>query len=347
MVVTCRSASAIRSCIRSYIVKNWSLVKVGTTQAQRRLFFGLPRALREVERERAVTGMTDAGDVERVAARLSVKASEVREMRLRLQGRDLSLDAPATDERRDAPIDSLASAVPSQDDALGSAEESRRLAGQIGEALARLDPRERLVLELRLLGDPPIALTEVGRRLGVSGERARQLEVRARRKLQAELGSLGLGGAFDAPVLSPPPAPRGSAPAPARSSLRPGSTRDGRDYIRRPRRPPDERLRAAVDVSHEVIERGPDDGGAAREDLARRASQAVLGLKRPPGWSAGSSQRPRRTATPSRHATIRVSECRGDVAQRSPRPHPARRSRRGTACTPPGPPSSGEKGRSP
>src|SRR5512139_1969562 len=85
----------IRAYIQNYILKSWSLVKLGTTQAQRKLFFSLARTRRELDRTSVEHGAdSDGRDANKVAKKLRVKASEVREMELRLEGRDFSLDAP-------------------------------------------------------------------------------------------------------------------------------------------------------------------------------------------------------------------------------------------------------------
>jgi RNA polymerase sigma-32 factor len=180
----------IRAYIQNHILRSWSLVKLGTTQAQRKLFFSLARTRREMERASAAAGDAPAIDSDGIAARLRVKTEEVQEMQLRMEGRDLSLDAPMGDDGSASHVDFLSGTAPSQDDELGGAQEQRMMAGRIGLALARLDSRERFIIETRLMGDRPMTLKELGDHFGFSRERARQLEIRAREKLKDELRAL-------------------------------------------------------------------------------------------------------------------------------------------------------------
>jgi RNA polymerase sigma-32 factor len=182
----------IRAYIQNYILRSWSLVKIGTTQAQRKLFFSLARTRREMDRASAAAGDAPTFDSDGIAARLRVKAEEVREMQQRMEGRDLSLDAPRGDDGSTSHIDLLSDATPTQDDELGGAQELRMLTGRVGLALGRLDSRERFIVESRLMSDRPMTLKELGDHFGFSRERARQLEIRAREKLREELQALAL-----------------------------------------------------------------------------------------------------------------------------------------------------------
>jgi len=180
----------IRAYIQNYVLRSWSLVKVGTTQAQRKLFFSLARTRRELDRWSSAHGAdSDGNDPSKVARKLRVSPAEVREMQQRLEGRDLSLDVPVGDGGA-LHVDFLASGGPPQDDMVASAEERRLVAGQVGEALARLDPRERFIIEHRVMLDPPMTLKDLGEHFGFSRERARQLEIRAREKLRHALHPL-------------------------------------------------------------------------------------------------------------------------------------------------------------
>lgn len=171
----------IRAYIQSYILQSWSVVKVGTTQAQRRLFFSLARTRRELSRHGADEDLDD-----RVARHLRVSPKDVAEATRRIEGRDASLDAPGPDgtttlldrcEADDAP----------QDERLEHARESARVRDEVARALSQLDPRERTIVEERYMADDPSSLQDLGDRLGFSRERARQLEIRARGKLRAAL----------------------------------------------------------------------------------------------------------------------------------------------------------------
>jgi RNA polymerase sigma-32 factor len=178
----------IRAYIQNYILKNWSLVKLGTTQAQRRLFFSLARTRRELEK----LGSGDGAivDAEEIARKLNVKASEVREMEQRMGGRDLSLDAPVGEEGDATHLDFVESEGASQVDEVADRQQAQITRERIRLALQRLDPRERFIIENRVMGDAEMTLSELGEHFGFSRERARQLEIRAKDKLKAELASL-------------------------------------------------------------------------------------------------------------------------------------------------------------
>jgi RNA polymerase sigma-32 factor len=181
----------IRAYIQNYILKSWSLVKLGTTQAQRKLFFSLARTRREIDRASAGTGEPPASALQ-IAAKLNVKADEVVEMQLRMEGRDLSLDAPVGDEGATSHVEFVADGAPSQSEELSGAQEREMMSGRIGLALTRLDARERFIIEARLMNDRPMTLKELGDHFGFSRERARQLEIRAKEKLKGELTALAL-----------------------------------------------------------------------------------------------------------------------------------------------------------
>jgi RNA polymerase sigma-32 factor len=182
----------IRAYIQNYILRSWSLVKIGTTQAQRKLFFSLARTKRELERQ----GNGMGSDL--VADRLNVRESEVVEMEQRLDGRDLSLDAPWGDDGTSNHGDHVAWGGVRADDELGSRQVSKRAAAEVRVAVATLDDRERFIVENRILTDAPMTLKDVGVHFGFSRERARQLELRAKEKLRRELEPLAV--AIDWPV---------------------------------------------------------------------------------------------------------------------------------------------------
>jgi RNA polymerase sigma-32 factor len=177
----------IRAYIQNYILKSWSLVKLGTTQAQRKLFFSLARTRRELEKYNA----TDTAiPVEEIAKRLRVKPTEVREMEQRMGGRDLSLDAPMGEDGSSTHVDFVASGAPGQDEEAADKEEAGMINARVRTALTRLDPRERFIIEQRVMNERPMTLKELGEHFGFSRERARQLEIRAKDKLKAELAAL-------------------------------------------------------------------------------------------------------------------------------------------------------------
>ncbi|HZN95548.1 MAG TPA: RNA polymerase factor sigma-32 [Myxococcales bacterium] len=179
----------IRAYIQNYILKSWSLVKLGTTQAQRKLFFSLARTRRELEK----LGEGDGGgavNVDDIAKKLRVKPQEVREMEQRMGGRDLSLDAPMGEDGGNSHVDFVVSQSAAQDDELGDKEEAGLINQRVKVALSRLDPRERFIIEQRVMNERPMTLKELGEHFGFSRERARQLEIRAKDKLKNELAQL-------------------------------------------------------------------------------------------------------------------------------------------------------------
>jgi RNA polymerase sigma-32 factor len=178
----------IRAYIQNYILKSWSLVKLGTTQAQRKLFFSLARTRRELEKFGSVDG--SVVNVEEIARKLNVKATEVREMEQRMGGRDLSLDAPMGEDGGNSHVDFVASETAPQDAEFSDREEAGLINSRVRTALMRLDPRERFIIEQRVMNERPMTLKELGEHFGFSRERARQLEIRAKDKLKSELAAL-------------------------------------------------------------------------------------------------------------------------------------------------------------
>jgi RNA polymerase sigma-32 factor len=178
----------IRAYIQNYILKNWSLVKLGTTQAQRKLFFALARTRRELER--LGNGEGNIVDAEEIARKLNVKATEVREMEQRMGGRDLSLDAPIGEDGDSTHMDFVESESVSAVDEVADRQEAQLTRERVRQAMMRLDPRERFIIEQRVMGDAEMTLSELGEHFGFSRERARQLEIRAKDKLKAALTEL-------------------------------------------------------------------------------------------------------------------------------------------------------------
>jgi RNA polymerase sigma-32 factor len=180
----------IRAYIQNHILKSWSLVKIGTTQAQRKLFFSLARTRHEIERLSPGAGLDKEGiDVNLVAKKLRVRPSDVVEMQQRMEGRDLSLDAPVADGTS-THLEFTPSDGEPQDEELASAEEGALVSRRVSEAMGRLDPRERHIVEARIMGEGKETLRDLGQHFGFSRERARQLEIRALEKLRRELQPL-------------------------------------------------------------------------------------------------------------------------------------------------------------
>jgi RNA polymerase sigma-32 factor len=176
----------IRAYILAYVLKSWSLVGVGTGPLQSKLFFRLQR-----ERARIATRRGDGGDVEeRLAVKFGTSEQRIREMEQRLDRRDFSLDSIAYRDGNATLLDMLADGSADQEAACGDAERDLLVRGRVQEALAALDPREALIVRERLLADEPETLAEIGRALGLSRERVRQLEERVKAKLRRALTDL-------------------------------------------------------------------------------------------------------------------------------------------------------------
>ena len=179
----------IKAFLQAYILRTYSMVKMGTTQAQRKLFFRLRSARARLEQEEANLDHTLTADERgaRLAEELGVAQSEVHEMELRLAARDFSLDVEVGEDGKDTHLDMLPSHTESAEESVGTREIRGLLAKDVGEALKTLSDKERLIVEERIMADDPPTLREIGERWGVSRERARQIEANALRKLKGFL----------------------------------------------------------------------------------------------------------------------------------------------------------------
>ncbi len=174
----------IKAYIHNFIMRSWSVVKLGTTEAQRKLFHKLGRKKRELDL--AEDAPLEDDEIARLADAFGVKESDVRMMETRTQARDLSLDVHAPDgDGSLAYLDLLVDDRLTQEELVGEVEMERVGWEAIRDGMAELTPRERVVVEGRYLCEKPKKLHELGRELGVSKERVRQIEASAVRKLRA------------------------------------------------------------------------------------------------------------------------------------------------------------------
>ncbi len=172
----------IRASIQEYILRSWSLVKMGTTASQKKLFFNLRKAKSQIS-------ALDEGDmrpdqVEKIAIRLGVPQQDVIDMNRRMSG-DASLNTPLREEGEGEWQDWLVDEGASQEKLLADREESDNRLGALHQALNVLNDRERRIFEARRLSDDPITLEQLSDEFDISRERVRQIEVRAFEKVQA------------------------------------------------------------------------------------------------------------------------------------------------------------------
>jgi RNA polymerase sigma-32 factor len=175
----------IRSAMQDYVLRNWSIVRTGTTAAQKSLFFNLRRLRARIE-DMSGRPLGDEGR-RRIAHELQVDILDVEAMEQRLAGADQSLNAPISDGGDNDWQDFLADARPSPEEVVIGMRDARTRSRWLAQALSELSPRERTIIAERRLRDEGATLEELGRELGVSKERVRQLEHRALQKLRQSM----------------------------------------------------------------------------------------------------------------------------------------------------------------
>ncbi len=170
----------IRAEIHEYVLRNWRLVKIATTKAQRKLFFNLRKYKRNL-------GWLSAEETQAVARELGVSASEVTEMERRLSSRDLSYDpAPDADDEEESYSPAAYLPAPDADPAVQveRAEWDDDVTGKVADALSQLDARSQAILRARWMNEPKATLHDLADEYGVSAERIRQIEANAIKKLR-------------------------------------------------------------------------------------------------------------------------------------------------------------------
>jgi len=172
----------IRAAIQEYILRSWSLVKIGTTAAQKKLFFNLRRV--KARLSALQDGELPAEVVAEVAKRLSVSEREVVDMNRRLAAGDSSLNAPVRIDGEGERQDLLVDDTPNQEDRLAEDQEMGTRRTALTRALGTLTTRERHILTRRRLQDEPVILADLAVEYGISRERVRQIEATAFNKLQ-------------------------------------------------------------------------------------------------------------------------------------------------------------------
>jgi RNA polymerase sigma-32 factor len=177
----------IRAAIQEYILRSWSLVKIGSSAAHKRLFFNLRKLKKRIDAN-GERGLTDeqASDIAKI---LDVSREEVLDMDARMSASDVYLNSPISGEGEEQKMDLLADTAESHEDILAERQELTQKRSLLARALAKLTGRERDILERRRLKDEPDTLEDLSQQYSISRERVRQIEVRAFEKLQKEMVS--------------------------------------------------------------------------------------------------------------------------------------------------------------
>ncbi|MGE4298673.1 MAG: RNA polymerase sigma factor RpoD/SigA [Desulfovibrionaceae bacterium] len=171
----------IKAYILKYIMDNWRLVKIGTTQAQRKLFYNLNK-----EKQRLQSLGFDA-DTATLSQNLNVPEDQVREMEQRLDASDMSLDTTVGVESNTTRMDFLPSLGPGIEDSLAQDEIAKKVRQHLKTIIPLLNEKEVEILNDRLLSDQPVTLREIGEKYGITRERVRQLETRLLQKIRDHL----------------------------------------------------------------------------------------------------------------------------------------------------------------
>jgi RNA polymerase sigma-32 factor len=177
----------IRAAMTEYVLRSWSMVRMGTMAAQKKLFFNLRRAKSRLEI--MDNGDLNPDDAQELARRLDVSESDIVDMNRRMSARDASLNSPIGDEEGMEFQDTLVDDGPSPEALAMANHEASYRRGLLSDALKNLNERERHIFVERRLKEDPVTLEELGKQYGVSRERIRQLEARAFDKVQTAVRS--------------------------------------------------------------------------------------------------------------------------------------------------------------
>jgi RNA polymerase sigma-32 factor len=172
----------IRAYMQNFIIKNWSLVKIGTTQAQKKLFYKIGKVRKALE-----SNQEDEKKYEILAKDLNVPEENIIEMEQRMSSRDLSLDSTLDEDHELTHLDLLQDDRLNQEELLAQEEEKRLREQKVHDAMKQLAEKERYVIKNRIMADEPLTLQEIGDHLKLSRERVRQIESEALKKLKREI----------------------------------------------------------------------------------------------------------------------------------------------------------------
>lgn len=177
----------IRSAMQDYILRNWSIVRTGTTAAQKSLFFNLRRLRAKIERTQGSEGLGEKGRAQ-IAKELQVNIKDVEDMENRMAGGDNSLNAVISEDGEEEWQNFLKDDRPNPEDIVIGMRDAKTRSKWLEEALGTLSSREQKIIRDRHLQYETVTLEDLGNELGVSKERVRQLEARAMEKLKDSLG---------------------------------------------------------------------------------------------------------------------------------------------------------------
>ncbi len=172
----------IRAFIQNFIIKTWSLVKIGTTQAQKKLFYKIGKVRKALESD-----LENDAKYEALAKDLDVHKEDIIEMEQRMAARDLSLDSPFDEGKELTHLDLLQEESLNQEEILAQEQEKELREKEVERALKRLNEKELFIIKNRIMADDPLTLQEIGDRLNLSRERVRQIESEALKKLKKEI----------------------------------------------------------------------------------------------------------------------------------------------------------------
>ena len=174
----------IRAYIQNFIIKTWSLVKIGTTQAQKKLFYKIGKVRKALESNGEKEKKYDL-----LAHDLDVTKEDIMEMEQRMSSRDLSLDAPFDESQELTHLELLREEGLNQEEAIAQEEEKKIRQHEVQNAMKRLNEKEVYVLQNRIMAEEPLTLQQIGDHLKLSRERVRQIESEALNKLKREFGT--------------------------------------------------------------------------------------------------------------------------------------------------------------
>ena len=178
----------IKASIQEYVLRSWSLVKIGTGAAQKKLFFGLRKMKNSMRRQSDVhSGVLTPDEVKEIATKMGVSEEDVQDMDTRMSAHDHHLNAHISEDGESEWQDMLVDPQESQESTMANTQERNIRHGKLEQALSKLNAREQAIIRERRLKDDPATLEDLSKTYNISRERVRQIEVRAMEKLTKEM----------------------------------------------------------------------------------------------------------------------------------------------------------------